>query len=81
MKHFSRLAVAILMALSIAACNGEEAQITTTTLDAALLTTTTTSASDAAQSATRRELRTSTTAQVQARISPTSSDEENLYIS
>lgn len=86
MKHFSRLAVAILMALSIAACNGEEAQITTTTLDAALLTTTTTSASDAVQSSDTtgaEDVTTTTAQQVQSWeiITRTSSDEgETLYI-
>src|SRR5690606_41581558 len=44
MKHLSRLAVAVVLGLLVAACSGEEAQITTTTLDAASLTTTTTSA-------------------------------------
>ncbi|HLU30315.1 MAG TPA: hypothetical protein VK088_01035 [Acidimicrobiia bacterium] len=45
MKYRVPIALASLLALALAACNGDEAQITTTTLDASQLTTTTTTAS------------------------------------
>jgi hypothetical protein len=42
MKTVTRIALAGLVAMALAACSDDEAQITTTTLDASLLTTTTT---------------------------------------
>ena len=46
MNKVTRIALAALVALGIAACSDDEAQVTTTTLDASLLTTTTTMAED-----------------------------------
>jgi len=87
MKHLSRLAVAVVLGLLVAACSGEEAQITTTTLDAASLTTTTTSAGgpggtspDATDS---QDVTTTTSPQIESWqiITRTSGDEgETLYI-
>lgn len=42
----SAIVLSVVVALGVAACNSEEAQITTTTVDAALLTTTTTTSPD-----------------------------------
>lgn len=42
MKKPSAIALSVVVAFALAACDSEEAQITTTTVDAALLTTTTT---------------------------------------
>lgn len=90
MRNLSRLTVAAVLGLAIAACSGDEAQITTTTLDAASLTTTTTSASTGENGGTTGDTAadgqstTSTTAaQVQSWeiITRTSSEEgETLYI-
>jgi hypothetical protein len=46
MNKVTRIALAGLVALGLAACSDDEAQITTTTLDASLLTTTTTMGGD-----------------------------------
>ena len=46
MNKVTRIALAGLVALGLAACSDDEAQITTTTLDASLLTTTTTVGGD-----------------------------------
>lgn len=44
MMRRSAIALSVVVAFAVAACDSEDAQITTTTVDAALLTTTTTSA-------------------------------------
>lgn len=46
MMRRSAIALSVVVAFAVAACDSEEAQITTTTVDAALLTTTTTTTTD-----------------------------------
>lgn len=83
MMRRTAIALSAVVALSVAACNSDEAQITTTTIDAALLTTTTASTTPPETEATDTTETTQPSEPVESWevISRQSTDEgETLYI-
>lgn len=87
MKTVTRIALAGLVAVALAACSDDEAQITTTTLDASLLTTTTTTPSTPGDDQTATTGSTDTTAEPSDEVESwevinrqSTEDGETLYI-
>lgn len=87
MKTVTRIALAGLVAMALAACSDDEAQITTTTLDASLLTTTTTTPSTPGDDQTATTGSTDTTAEPSDEVESwevinrqSTEDGETLYI-